>query len=54
MKIEKEGLRTYRVAASVQNEYFLAVEYQTIRYNHLDTLLPMLIREQDGTVKIAV
>ena len=52
MKIEKEGLRTYRVAASVQNEYFLAVEYQTIRYNHPDTLLPMLIREQDGTVKL--
>lgn len=52
MKIEKEGLHTYRVETSVQNEYFLAVEYQTIWYNHPDTLLPMLIREQDGVVKL--
>lgn len=52
MEIEREGLHTYEVASSVENKYFLSVEYQTIRYNHPDTLLPMLIREQDGVTKL--
>ena len=52
MEIEREGLHTYEIASSVENKYFLSVEYQTIRYNHPDTLLPMLIREQDGVTKL--
>ena len=52
MEIEKEGLHTYRVSDSVQNEYFLSVEYHIIRYNHPDTLLPVLLREQDGMIKL--
>ena len=52
MEIEKEGLHTYRVSDSVQNEYFLSVEYHTIRYNHPDTLLPVLLREQGGMIRL--
>lgn len=48
MKIEKEGLHVYGVETSVSNEYFLAVEYPTIRHNQPETLLPVLLREQDG------
>lgn len=52
MEIEREGLHTYGVTSFVQNTYFLSVEYQTIRYNHPDTLLPLLIREQDGNIRL--
>lgn len=48
MKIEKEGLHVYGVETSVSNEYFLAVEYPTIRHNQPKPLLPVLLREQDG------
>lgn len=48
MKIEKEGLHVYGVETSVSNEYFLAVEYPTIRHNQPETLLHVLLREQDG------
>ena len=48
MKIQKEGLKIYRVEESVQSEYFLSVEYQTLRLNQPDTLIPVLLREKDG------
>lgn len=48
MKIKKEGLHVYGVETSVSNEYFLAVEYLTLRHNQPETLLPVLLREQDG------
>lgn len=48
MKVQKEGLKVYRVEESVQSEYFLSVEYQTLRLNQPETLLPVLLREKDG------
>ena len=48
MKIQKEGLKIYRVEEAVQSEYFLSVEYQTLRLNRPETLLPVLLREKDG------
>ena len=52
MEIEKEGLHTYGVAASVDNPYFLSVEYPVIRHNHPERLLPILLREQDGDTRL--
>lgn len=48
MKVQKEGLKIYRIEESVQSEYFLSVEYQTLRLNQPETLLPVLLREKDG------
>lgn len=48
MKVQKEGLKIYRIEESVQNEYFLSVEYQTLRLNQMETLLPVLLREKNG------
>lgn len=48
MEVLKEGLHTYCVQRLIQNEYFLKIEYQILRYNHLERLLPVQLREQNG------
>lgn len=48
MKVQKEGLTIYMVEEFVQNEYFLSVEYQTLRLNRPEKLVPVLLREKDG------
>lgn len=48
MEIEQDGLWIYKKTACIPEQYFLAVEYPTIRYNQPERLLPVLLREQDG------
>lgn len=48
MEIKKEGFHTYGESILTQNTYFLSVEYPSIQHNRPGSLLPMLIREQDG------
>lgn len=48
MKVQKEGLNIYLVEETIESEYFLLVEYQTLRLNQPETLLPVLLREKDG------
>lgn len=48
MEIKREGLHTYKVSSQIDNEYFLSVEYPILQYNRPTTLLPVLLREQDG------
>ena len=52
MEIEKDGLYTYMVSDAVCDAYFLSVEYPVLRYNSPGTLLPMLLREQDGDTRL--
>lgn len=52
MEIEKDGLYTYAVSETVCDSYFLSVEYPIMRYSNPDTLLSMILREQDEDMRL--
>ena len=47
-----EGLNEYRVIDDIDNSYFLDVEYHVLRYNKIPDLLPIQVRDQDGTCRL--
>lgn len=47
MELYREGLQSYLKNYISENEYFCKVEYQVIHCNHLESLLPIQLREED-------
>ncbi|MDD7208961.1 MAG: DUF6382 domain-containing protein [Lachnospiraceae bacterium] len=52
MKVIREGLHVYREEKAEISEYFLSVEYEMIKRNAPDSLLPLILREQDNEQRI--
>ncbi len=48
MNIIKEGLSIYRSYGQVEDGYFLSTEYHVLRKNDISTLLPVVLREENG------